>query len=87
MEIGGIISALIVGIVIGALGRLIVPGKQKIAIWLTILIGIVAALIGTAIVGPLRDTSGIDWIELIVQVALAAVGVIAATRLMESRKS
>lgn len=87
MEIGGIISALIVGIVIGALGRLIVPGKQKIAIWLTILIGVVAALIGTAIVGPLRDTSGIDWIELIVQVALAAVGVIAATRLMESRKS
>ncbi len=87
MEIGGIISALIVGIVIGALGRLIVPGKQKIAIWLTILIGIVAALIGTAIVGPLRDTSGIDWIELIVQVALAAFGVIAASRLMESRKS
>jgi uncharacterized membrane protein YeaQ/YmgE (transglycosylase-associated protein family) len=87
VEIGGIISALIVGIVIGALGRLIVPGKQKIAIWLTILIGIVAALIGTAIVGPLRDTSGIDWIELIVQVALAAFGVIAASRLMESRKS
>ena len=87
MEISGIISALIVGIVIGALGRLIVPGKQKIAIWLTILIGIVAALIGTAIVGPLRDTSGIDWIELIVQVALAAFGVIAASRLMESRKS
>ncbi|WP_298322086.1 hypothetical protein [Haloactinopolyspora sp.] len=87
MEIGGIISALIVGIVIGALGRLIVPGKQKIAIWLTILIGVVAALIGTAIVGPLRDTSGIDWIELIVQVALAAFGVIAASRLMESRKS
>ncbi|MDQ1585017.1 MAG: hypothetical protein QOH80_382, partial [Actinomycetota bacterium] len=24
---------------------------------------------------PLRDTNGIDWIELIVQVALAAVGV------------
>ena len=87
MEISGIISALIVGIVIGALGRLIVPGKQKIAIWLTILIGVVAALIGTAIVGPLRDTSGIDWIELIVQVALAAFGVIAASRLMESRKS
>ena len=85
MEIGGIISALIIGVIIGALGRLIVPGKQKIAIWLTILIGIVAALIGTAIVGPLRDTSGIDWIEIIVQVALAAVGVVVASKLMESR--
>ena len=85
MEIGGIISALIIGVIIGALGRLIVPGKQKIALWLTILIGIVAALIGTAIVGPLRDTSGIDWIEIIVQVALAAVGVVVASKLMESR--
>lgn len=81
MEVSGIISAVIVGVVIGALGRLVVPGKQAIPIWLTIVIGIVAALIGTAIVGPLRDTDGIDWIEIIVQVGLAAVGVLLATNL------
>jgi uncharacterized membrane protein YeaQ/YmgE (transglycosylase-associated protein family) len=75
MTIGGIIAALIIGLIIGALGRLVVPGKQDLPIWLTILVGIVAALVGTAIVGPLRDTNGIDWIELVVQVALAAVGV------------
>lgn len=75
MTIGGIISALIIGAIIGALGRLVVPGKQNIQIWLTIVVGIVAALIGSAIVGPLRDTNGIDWIELIVQIILAAIGV------------
>jgi uncharacterized membrane protein YeaQ/YmgE (transglycosylase-associated protein family) len=75
MEVSGIISAIVVGLVIGALARLLLPGRQDIPIWLTILIGIVAALIGSAIVGSLRDTSGIDWIEIIVQVALAAVGV------------
>ncbi len=75
MTVGSIIGAIIIGLIIGALGRLVVPGKQDIPIWLTIVVGIVAALIGTAIVGPLRNTNGIDWIELAVQVVLAAVGV------------
>jgi uncharacterized membrane protein YeaQ/YmgE (transglycosylase-associated protein family) len=75
MTIEGIIGALIIGLIIGALGRLVVPGKQDIPIWLTIVVGIVAALIGSAIVGNLRDTDGVDWVELVVQVALAAVGV------------
>jgi uncharacterized membrane protein YeaQ/YmgE (transglycosylase-associated protein family) len=75
VTISGIIGALVIGLIIGALGRLVAPGRQNIPIWLTIVVGIVAALVGSAIVGPLRDTSGIDWIELIVQVALAAVGV------------
>jgi uncharacterized membrane protein YeaQ/YmgE (transglycosylase-associated protein family) len=75
MTVTGIISAIIVGLIIGALGRLVLPGKQDIPIWLTIVIGIVAALIGTFIVGSLSDTAGFDWIELVVQIVLAAVGV------------
>jgi uncharacterized membrane protein YeaQ/YmgE (transglycosylase-associated protein family) len=75
VTISGIISALVIGLIIGALGRLVVPGKQDIPVWLTMLVGVIAAVIGTAIVGPLRDTSGIDWIELVVQVVLAAIGV------------
>jgi uncharacterized membrane protein YeaQ/YmgE (transglycosylase-associated protein family) len=75
MTIGGILGALVIGLIIGALGRLVLPGKQNIPIWLTIVVGMVAALLGSAIVGPLRDTSGVDWVEIIVQVALAAGGV------------
>ncbi len=54
-----------------------VRGKQDISILMTIGIGIVAALVGTLIARLLgvSDTGGIDWIELIIQVALAAVGV------------
>jgi Homeodomain-like domain len=46
-------------------------------IWLTILIGIAAALIGSLIASALGvgETRGIDWIKLIIQVALAAAGV------------
>lgn len=72
-----IISAIVVGAIIGVLGRLVVPGRQNISIWVTIAIGIVAALIGGVIAQALGvgDTNGIDWIKLIIQVALAAVGV------------
>jgi uncharacterized membrane protein YeaQ/YmgE (transglycosylase-associated protein family) len=77
MTISGIISAIVIGLIIGALGRLVVPGRQAIPIWLTIVIGIVAAFIGTllAAVFGVANTPGIDWIELIFQVVLAAIGV------------
>ncbi len=84
MTIEGILGALIIGAIIGVVGRLVVPGKQDIPIWLTVVVGIVAALIGTLIVGNLRDTNGVDWVELIVQVLLAAIGVYAVSA-MRSR--
>jgi len=77
VEVTGIITALVIGLILGILGRLVAPGRQNIPIWLTLLVGIVAALIGTAIAAAVgvAVTPGIDWIELIVQVALAALGV------------
>jgi uncharacterized membrane protein YeaQ/YmgE (transglycosylase-associated protein family) len=87
--LGLIISAIVVGLIIGALGRLVLPGRQDMPVWLTILIGIVAALIGTFIANALGvgTTRGIDWIELIIQVALAAAGVaLVAGRYAPSRR-
>src|SRR6266545_2210209 len=77
MTITGIITALVIGLIIGALGRLVVPGKQNIPIWLTMVIGVVAALLGTVIANAIGvgNTKGVDWIELLFQVALAAIGV------------
>ena len=78
MTITGIISAIIIGLIIGVLGRLVVPGRQAIGIWLTILIGIIAAFIGAAIATALGYTNangGIPWIEIIIQVVIAAIGV------------
>jgi uncharacterized membrane protein YeaQ/YmgE (transglycosylase-associated protein family) len=50
-----IVTWLLIGLVIGALGRLLVPGRQHIGLVLTVLIGVVAALAGglltTAILG------------------------------------
>lgn len=75
MTVTGIFTAIIIGAIIGALARLLLPGKQNIGILLTVGVGIVAALIGTAIVGSMRNTNGIDWIEILVQIVLAVIGV------------
>lgn len=77
MEIEGLFTALLFGAVIGGLGRLVIPGKQHISLLATILVGIAAALVGTAAATVLgvANTSGIDWIELALQVGLAGAGV------------
>ncbi|MDX2681155.1 MULTISPECIES: GlsB/YeaQ/YmgE family stress response membrane protein [unclassified Streptomyces] len=82
MEIDGIISAIFIGIIIGVLGRLVVPGRQRIGVLWTIAVGIVAALIGSALATGLGvdDTKGVDWIEWLIQIGLAAFGVAALDR-------
>ena len=82
MEISGIISAILIGIIIGVLGRLVVPGRQRIGILWTILVGIVAAFIGSGIAAAfgVANTKGVDWIEWVIQIGLAAVGVAALDR-------
>jgi uncharacterized membrane protein YeaQ/YmgE (transglycosylase-associated protein family) len=88
VTVTGIITAIVIGAIIGALGRLVVPGKQNIPIWLTIVVGIVAAFIGTFIaraIGIPTATSGIDWLELLVQVIVAAIGVVLVANLYGRR--
>ncbi|MBN0043773.1 GlsB/YeaQ/YmgE family stress response membrane protein [Streptomyces actuosus] len=82
MEISGIISAIVIGAVIGVLGRLVVPGRQHIGVLWTIAVGIAAALLGSAIAAGfgVADTKGVDWIEWLIQIALAALGVAALDR-------
>ncbi|BCM72399.1 MULTISPECIES: GlsB/YeaQ/YmgE family stress response membrane protein [Streptomyces] len=82
MEISGILSAIVIGIVIGVLGRLVVPGRQRIGVLWTIAVGIVAALLGSAIAAGfgVADTDGPDWVEWFIQIALAALGVVALDR-------
>ena len=72
MGISGIISAIIVGAIIGGLGRLVIRGKQHISVPMTIVIGIVAALLGTVLAVNLGVGT---WIEFFIQVGLAAIGV------------
>jgi uncharacterized membrane protein YeaQ/YmgE (transglycosylase-associated protein family) len=75
-----IIGLLIAGIILGILGRMFAPGKQDIPIWLTILAGIVGALVGNVVAGwvGVATTDGFDWWRHIFQVIAAVIAVIIA---------
>ncbi len=88
MGITGIISAIIVGIILGVLGRLVVPGKQNIPWWLTIIVGIVAAFIGgyIATLFPYgNQNGGVAWFVIVIQVIVAAILVVLAANLWGRR--
>lgn len=69
MHPSGIISAIVIGIVVGALGRLILPGRQAIGVILTIVLGLAGTFLGGWIAS--RFTNHF-WPILIVQVVVAA---------------
>ncbi len=73
--IGTILFYIVVGLIVGALARLILPGRDPIGIIGTIILGIIGALLGgflwQAVFG---DNKGVSWIgSLIVAVILLAI--------------
>ncbi|HEX3566325.1 MAG TPA: hypothetical protein VHU17_13220 [Acidimicrobiales bacterium] len=66
--IGYIVSLLIVGFVVGGLGRLIVPGPNPIGAGRTLGVGLIGAFVGSLIGGLL----GIGFFTIIFEVAIAA---------------
>ena len=80
MDIGEIIGTIIFGAVIGVLARLVLPGKQNISAIVTVILGILGALIGYwlwGLVSDQGDTAGIDWIRWFISIAAAAILVVA----------
>jgi len=86
---GTIIGTVIFGAVIGALARLVLPGKQQISILFTVIIGIAGALLGYWIAGELgvNGTKGIDWLRWIISILVAAVLVVGFEQITTRRHS
>jgi uncharacterized membrane protein YeaQ/YmgE (transglycosylase-associated protein family) len=74
-----IIGTIIFGAVIGMLARLVLPGRQNISALVTVILGVLGALIGYWLWGLMGggDTGGIDWIRWIISIIAAAVLVVA----------
>lgn len=99
MTVHGIISALLIGLLVGTLGRLILPGRQSIGIIPTVAVGIGAALLGTwaARYFGIEDRAPASfnwnqvnwhftwsWAELGVQIVVAIIGIAIAAAIMNS---
>jgi len=75
--IGNAIGIIIFGAIIGALARVVLPGRQNISMVMTVVLGIVGALVGYFLAGILgvAHTNGIDWIRDFISVIVAAVAI------------
>jgi uncharacterized membrane protein YeaQ/YmgE (transglycosylase-associated protein family) len=77
-----IVIGLFAGIVIGPLARLVLPGKQNISLPVTVAIGAIGGIGGGFVARALGvgNTDGPDWIQLIIQIVIAATGIVAYER-------
>jgi uncharacterized membrane protein YeaQ/YmgE (transglycosylase-associated protein family) len=87
VDVIDIIGLIIAGLVVGALGRLFVPGQQDVGFWLHLLVGVVAVWVGYWIAGLLgvAETRGIDWWRWIISIIVAAIAVYFVARLRAGR--
>jgi uncharacterized membrane protein YeaQ/YmgE (transglycosylase-associated protein family) len=78
------ISAILVGAAIGLLGRLVLPGRQRIGTFVTFLIGVGASLLGLFVARLFNVDHNAptrlwflrwDWVVLTIQVGLAVIGI------------
>lgn len=79
MDFGDILGLIVFGAVIGLLARIVLPGRQNISLVITVILGILGALIGYWLWGLIGegDTVGIDWIRWFISIAAAALLVVA----------
>ncbi|MGY4708207.1 GlsB/YeaQ/YmgE family stress response membrane protein [Mycolicibacterium sp. CBM1] len=74
--IGTIIGAIVVGLIVGALARLVMPGKQNIGVIMTILLGAVGSFLGSWItyqVGYANSNGGFAVIPFLVGIVVAVI--------------
>jgi uncharacterized membrane protein YeaQ/YmgE (transglycosylase-associated protein family) len=78
-----ILGLIIIGIIIGVIARLVLPGRQRIGMLMTVLLGIGGALIGGIVASALGtgDVWELNFLGTIVGV-IAAAGLIAAAESM-----
>ena len=75
--LAAVVGGIIYGAIVGGLARLVIPGRQDMSLLVTIGCGLAGGALGGLIAEGLgaADTSGIDWLQGILSVSLAALAV------------
>ncbi len=88
MGIGSIISWMVCGLIVGLIARLLVPGRQKMGLIMTMITGIAGALVGgflySLMRGPTANPSAVNqdnWYGWIVSILGAMLLVWVAPKL------
>jgi uncharacterized membrane protein YeaQ/YmgE (transglycosylase-associated protein family) len=71
VDVESILGYIVVGAIVGIVARLLVPGTSGMGLLVTIVVGIVGAVIGGWLAGAVfEETEGVDWIASILVAAL-----------------
>ncbi|HEY7010722.1 MAG TPA: hypothetical protein VH395_17355 [Jatrophihabitantaceae bacterium] len=80
MSAWGLISTVIVGLIIGFLGRLIVPGSQRLGFVYTLMAGLAGSILGGFLGDHVLDLGWFPTVLIEIGVAAAAVALLGAVR-------
>lgn len=65
-DIGSILGYILVGLIVGLLARLLVPGRDPVGLLGTLVIGVIGAVLGGWLAGAFfKETAGVDWLASI----------------------
>jgi uncharacterized membrane protein YeaQ/YmgE (transglycosylase-associated protein family) len=65
-DIGSILGYILVGLIVGLLARMLVPGRDPVGLLGTLVIGVVGAVLGGWLAGAFfKETAGVDWLASI----------------------
>jgi uncharacterized membrane protein YeaQ/YmgE (transglycosylase-associated protein family) len=84
LALWALISTAIVGLIIGGLGRLLVPGHQPIGLLRTFLLGWIGAIVGGFIGQHVLHRGG--FLTVLIEIGIAAV-LVATVSSVESRRA
>jgi uncharacterized membrane protein YeaQ/YmgE (transglycosylase-associated protein family) len=80
LTVGALVSTILVGLIVGGLGRLVVPGRQRISLLATIFAGLIGAIVGGYIGDRVLYVGGLATALVEIGVSALVVAALSAPR-------
>ena len=76
------IGFLVFGLVVGVLARLLVPGRQALSLWMTLLLGVIGSVVGGVVANAIGtgDVFELNFIGAVVAIAASVVLIVIGER-------
>ena len=76
------IGFIVFGLIVGLLARLLVPGRQELSLWMTLLLGVIGSIIGGVVANALGtgDIFELNFLGAVVAIAASVVLIVIGER-------